>query len=116
MYRKRSGKERVSGAASTRVGKSWAGNSLNVGVKASELCLTEFARAAFIRHDRECQFSSSESALRVCGKESCFDLSSEQVEKGKLVLQRLILQESDNYLPSHPPPEAPTINQLPNSS
>lgn len=48
--------------------------------KAHELCLTEFMRSRFIRHER---------TLRVCGKQSCFDPQSELTEKGKSVLQLL---------------------------
>ena len=61
---------------------------LKYGPKASELCLTEFARTHFIGHL---------FALRVCGKKSCFDSQSEQAKKGKRVLRTLAEQESDNF-------------------
>lgn len=68
------------------------GVTLKDNSKAHELCQTEFMRTRLIRHER---------TLRVCGKQSCFDLQSGRAEKGKLVLQRLALLESDNLLPPY---------------
>lgn len=68
------------------------GITLKDNSKAHELCLTEFMRTRLIRHER---------TLRVYGNESCFELQSELAEKGKSVLQRLALLESDNSLPPY---------------
>lgn len=105
--REENGRDAFGGSAAARVRIFLVGIALKASHKARELCLTEFARAAFIRHSH---------ALRVCGKESCFDPRSEQSEKGKLVLQRLALQESDNCLSLYPHPQSlsyQTVAQFP---
>lgn len=62
---------------------------------ASGQCSTLPASSDFIGHPCDYGFLSHKNALRVCGKESCFDPPSVQAEKGKSVLQSLALQESD---------------------
>lgn len=68
------------------------GITLKDNSKVHELCQTEFMHTHFIRHRH---------TLRVCGNKYCFDLQSGRDEKGKLVLQRLALLESDNSLPPY---------------
>jgi hypothetical protein len=91
MLEGKSREHKTDGAAPTRI-SALLGIALKYDPKASELCLTKFARTHFIGH---------QLALRVCGKKSCFDSQSEQAKKGKRMLQTLVEQESDNYFPTH---------------
>ena len=78
-----------------------------LGVRRSPLasgqCRTLPARSVLIR----LYFGRGLCALRVCGKKSCFSTQAKQAEVGKLVLQRLALQESDNCSPSSLYPQTP---------